>query len=553
MMNTAVFGHGLAKILSTHQLLDQTTLHTAIQDARNQAMPLVSHLVAQHLLPASTIANLLSQTLGLTVMDLDDWHEALPDDLDEKLITRHRVLPLQRQGQWLKLAMSDPTNQEAIDAFRFATRLHIEPVLVEEDKLSQWLQKQHFGTPIELDGEEIIENTDDDTTILDTPTVKFVNKILTDAIKLQASDIHFEPYETQCRIRYRIDGVMHTISTLANSHANKIAARLKIMASLDISERRKPQDGRIKLPISEHKSVDFRVSTLPTLFGEKVVLRILDGQKSLIDIDKLGLNDIQKQQFLTAINKPQGMILITGPTGSGKTVSLYTALSLLNQENRNILSAEDPVEIYLNGINQVNINPKIGLDFPEVLRAFLRQDPDVIMVGEIRDTQTAQIAIKAAQTGHLVLSTLHTNSSSEAVGRLHSMGVVNFLLADSVSLIIAQRLARKLCSDCKRPITIPRQSLSEAGFSPAQCDNPPVIFEAVGCHRCRDGYRGRIGVFECLPITPDIADMIIQQKSSQDIAKHNFQAGNLSLKQSALQLVADGIISLQEMYRVIHD
>lgn len=541
----------LVRLLGQHQLLDEQILLDASRAAHEQHTPLASWLVQQNLLAADALATLMSRTFGLAIDDLERWQNR-PDisETDEKLIGKYHALPLQKTEQQLWLAMSDLTQTDCINAFGFHTRLQIKPVLVRQDQLSALLDGLLISAPIALDGDINDEPESDDETLLDTPTVKFVNKTLLDAIKLKASDIHFEPYEKQYRIRYRIDGIMQIIATLPIAHANKIAARLKVMARLDIAERRKPQDGRIRLPISEHKSVDFRVSTLPTLFGEKLVLRILDSSQTLLKLDELGMNAVQQQQFLTALQQPQGMIIITGPTGSGKTISLYTALSLLNQSECNIMSAEDPVEIYLDGINQVAINPKIGLDFAEVLRAFLRQDPDIIMVGEIRDVETAQIAIKASQTGHLVLSTLHTNTAAQSIDRLQNMQIANFQLASSLSLIIAQRLARRLCNHCKTPVKLPTQSLIEAGFSPAQIEQNPTIYQAIGCHHCKDGYRGRVGIFEMLPITQTIATMIMQHANHQQLSQHNQACGNLSLRQSAIEQVIQGTISLSELYRI---
>lgn len=544
----------LIHLLCQNHLLDEQTCEQARLSANELNMPLASFLVREQLLDSSSLAGLMSRTFGVNVGNLDDYPDRQTiSEQDEKLISKYRVLPLKKSGGQLLLAMSDLTQVDCINAFQFHTRLQVLPILIEENQLAEVLDGLLIHTPIQLETDETSEDTPDDDSLLDTPTVKFVNKTLLDAIKLKASDIHFEPYEKQYRIRYRIDGMMQVMTTLPTAHAHKIAARLKVMARLDIAERRKPQDGRIRLPIGEQKSVDFRVSTLPTLFGEKLVLRILDSSQAVLNLDELGMNAVQKSLFLHAINKPQGMIIITGPTGSGKTISLYTALSLLNQSNRNIMSAEDPVEIYLDGINQVAINPKIGLDFAEVLRAFLRQDPDIIMVGEIRDIETAQIAIKASQTGHLVLSTLHTNTASQSITRLQNMGIANFLLASSVSLLVAQRLARRLCDHCKTPANLPMQSLIEAGFSPSQIEQRPTIYQAVGCHRCKDGYRGRVGVFEMMPITPAISKMIMQNTDDKQLDEHNQACGNQTLRQSAIEKVIAGIIDLPELYRISHD
>lgn len=541
----------LSALLITHQLIKPEQLEQAVHHAKNANLSLISYLVEHQLIDAKDIAKLMSQVSGIPIFDLDTLQSPPQTQwLDDKIILKYRILPLSKTNQGLKVATSDVLSLDVADVVRFHTQLQMIPVLVEEDKLSARLARVISGN-IELDEDNEDDfYEDEDIETQDAPTIKFVHKILTDAIKLGASDVHFEPYEKNYRIRYRIDGSMQIVSTPPINSANKLVARLKVMAKLDISERRKPQDGRLKLVVSEALSVDFRVSTLPTLFGEKIVLRLLDSKQALIGLDSLGLTPTQKSQFLHALNKVQGMILITGPTGSGKTISLYTALGLLNRPDVNILTAEDPIEIHLDGVNQVNINPKIQLDFADALRAFLRQDPDVIMVGEIRDIPTAQIAIKAAQTGHLVLSTLHTNSAAQTLTRLHSMGIESFHLASSISLVIAQRLARRLCDHCKRAIHIPEQSLLEAGFSPEDIAENPTIYEAVGCHRCRDGYLGRVGLFECLPITPSISLLIMQQKSSHAIEHQSIKEGNLTLRQSGILKVKQGIISLQEMHRV---
>lgn len=544
------FENPLARLLASHHLLSAETLSQAWVQASELGQPFVRYLVDKQLLSSEQIAQAIGVATGLSVVDLDTYPKDLPWHLlDEKLIVNHRVLPLEKQEGRLVIATSDLLDAKTLESLRFFTRLNITVVIAHEHKLAKRLDSLVIQSPIALDDHETPED-DIDEEQLDAPTVKFVHKILTDAIKMKASDIHFEPYEKQYRIRYRIDGVMQVIATPPISSAKQIAARLKVMARLDIAERRKPQDGRIKLPFGEQQAVDFRVSTLPMLFGEKIVLRLLNSAQTLIGIDALGMNDQQKSQFLTALNKPQGMILITGPTGSGKTISLYTALGLLNLPNTNILTAEDPVEINLPGINQVNINPKIGLDFADVLRAFLRQDPDIIMVGEVRDTQTAQIAIKAAQTGHLVLSTLHTNSSAETLSRLQSMGVASFLVASCVNLVVAQRLARRLCQHCKQPVHIPKESLLEAGFSQAQIEQATTLYGPVGCHQCQDGYQGRVGIFEMLPITPKIAKLIMAKADTHSIEEQRSQAGNLSLRQAGIEKVLAGIISLQEMHRV---
>jgi type IV pilus assembly protein PilB len=385
----------------------------------------------------------------------------------------------------------------------------------------------------------------------EAPVVKFVNKMLVDAIRMGASDLHFEPYEKTFRVRFRVDGVMQKMASPPVQLASKIAARLKVMSQMDISERRIPQDGRIKLKISKNKAIDFRVNSLPTLFGEKLVLRILDPSSAMLGIEALGYEPDQKEMFLEALHKPQGMLLITGPTGSGKTVSLYTGINILNTGETNISTAEDPVEINLEGINQVNVNPKVGLTFANALKSFLRQDPDIVMVGEIRDLETAEIAIKAAQTGHMVLSTLHTNSAPETLTRLRNMGVASFNIATSVNLVIAQRLARRLCKNCKKPINIPRQSLLELGFTDADLDNPDnIIYEPVGCNECREGYKGRVGIYEVMKVSPDISRIIMEDGNAIDIKDAALRNGFRDLRRSGVLKVLQGVTSIQEMMRV---
>ena len=385
----------------------------------------------------------------------------------------------------------------------------------------------------------------------ESPIVKYINKLLIDAIRMGASDLHFEPYEKMYRVRYRVDGVLRQIATPPLQMANRLASRLKVMSQMDISEKRMPQDGRIKLKLSKTKAIDFRVNSLPTLFGEKLVLRILDPSSAMLGIEALGYEDEQKALFLEALEKPQGMLLITGPTGSGKTVSLYTGLNILNTEDTNISTAEDPVEINLEGINQVNVNPKTGLTFSAALKAFLRQDPDVIMVGEIRDLETAEIAIKAAQTGHMVMSTLHTNSAPETLTRLRNMGVPSFNIATSVNLVIAQRLARRLCAQCKEVVEIPKQSLLELGFTDQDLADPEFkIFKPVGCGECREGYKGRVGIYEVMKVTPEISRIIMEDGNALEIAAASEKAGFNDLRRSGLKKVIQGITSLQEVNRV---
>jgi type IV pilus assembly protein PilB len=477
------------------------------------------------------------------------------------------VLPLLRRGKRLFVAVSDPTFTHALDEIRFHTSMAVEAVIVEEDKLnkltSKTLEQVDTQMPdlgnddVDLEGLDITGGDDemvgdaatrDD--IEDAPIVKFVNKILLDAIRKGASDIHFEPYEKFYRIRLRLDGYLKEVATPPVQLAQKLSARVKVMSRLDIAERRVPQDGRIKLKISKTRAIDFRVSTCPTLFGEKIVARILDPSSAMLGIDVLGYEPFQKDLYMTALARPHGMILVTGPTGSGKTVSLYTGLNILNKEDTNISTAEDPAEINLPGVNQVNVNPKVGLTFASALRAFLRQDPDVIMVGEIRDLETAEIAIKASQTGHLVLSTLHTNDAPKTLSRLVDMGVQPYAIATSVALIIAQRLARKLCNTCKAPLDLPKEALLKEGFEPSEIDKGLKLYKPVGCGNCTDGYKGRVGIYQVMPVTEEMGRIILQGGSAVDIADQAAKEGVWDLRRSALEKVKNGVTSLDELHMV---
>jgi type IV pilus assembly protein PilB len=500
----------------------------------------------------------------------------LPKDLvDNKLLQKHCTLPLFKRGNRLFLAVCDPTNLHALDEIKFNTGLNTDAILVEGDKLSKAIddfisaQEETISDTLggldddsleDLDIEAVDDDsgTDDDSSDADeAPIVKFINKVLLDAIKSGASDIHFEPYEKAYRVRLRTDGILHEVAKPPVNLATRMAARLKVMSQMDISERRIPQDGRIKLKITKTRAIDFRVNTLPTLFGEKIVLRILDPSSAKLGIDALGYEDNQKELYMEALHQPQGMILVTGPTGSGKTVSLYTGLNILNTTERNISTAEDPVEINLEGINQVQVNPKVGLTFAEALRSFLRQDPDIVMVGEIRDLETAEIGIKAAQTGHLVLSTLHTNSAPETLTRLLNMGVPAFNVATTVSLIIAQRLARRLCASCKKPADdIPDDILTKEGFDDigiAKGDFEIFHPNPEGCSQCSKGYKGRVGVYEVVRITPKISSLIMEGGNALQIAERAKEEGFNSLRISALRKVATGLTSLEEANRVTKD
>jgi type IV pilus assembly protein PilB len=560
---------GLARRLVEDRILDADTAMRSTEEARREGTPFVAYLVRTGVAESRRIATTAAEEFGVPVLDLSAFDiESIPKDLvKEALIRKHHALPLVRRGMRLFVAVSDPTNMQALDEIKFQTGVTTEAVLVEEDKLQtlieQFLNREDesaLGT-LDDDLEALdLEAQEDDTPDVvdirsatdDTPVVRFVNKMLIDAIKGGASDIHFEPYEKSYRVRFRTDGILRVAASPPPALGSRMAARLKVMAELDISERRVPQDGRIKMRLSKTRAIDFRVNSLPTLWGEKIVLRILDPSSAKMGIEALGFEEKQQALFLEALARPQGMILVTGPTGSGKTVSLYTGLNLLNTAERNIATAEDPVEINLEGINQVNVNNKVGLDFASALRSFLRQDPDVVMVGEIRDLETAEIAVKAAQTGHLVLSTLHTNSAAETLTRLRNMGVPAFNLATSVALIIAQRLARRLCNSCKQSMDVPHETLLAEGFTEAQLATGMQLYEAnpKGCPKCKDGYKGRVGVYEVVKITREMAQIIMADGNSIDLAHQARALGFNDLRTSGLAKVAQGITSLAEVNRV---
>ncbi|WP_223451324.1 MULTISPECIES: type IV-A pilus assembly ATPase PilB [unclassified Pseudomonas] len=559
---------GLAKQLVLAELLTDQSAQQAYQQAQRHKISLVSYLVQNKLVKSRQVAEIASEHFGMALLDLNCLDkETQPKGLvSEKLVRQHHALPLWRRGNKLFVGVSDPTNHQAINDIQFSTGLNTEAILVEDDKLSDAIEKffdSHASgledmADVDLDGMDI-ESVDDHQQDAiagqdadDAPVVRFVHKMLLDAIRSGSSDLHFEPYEKTYRVRMRTDGMLREVAKPPIQLANRIAARLKVMASLDISERRKPQDGRIKMRLSKSKSIDFRVNTLPTLWGEKVVIRILDPSSAQMGIDALGYEPDQKDLYMAALKQPQGMILVTGPTGSGKTVSLYTGLNILNTVDINISTAEDPVEINMEGINQVNVNAKQGLGFAQALRSFLRQDPDVIMVGEIRDLETAEIAIKAAQTGHLVLSTLHTNSAAETLTRLHNMGIQGFNIATSVSLIIAQRLARKLCSQCKKPIDIPREALIKEGF-PEERIGTFTIYEPVGCDQCNGGYKGRVGIYEVVKNTAGLQRLIMAEGNSLEIDIQMRKDGFNDLRTSGLIKAMQGITSLEEINRVTKD
>ncbi|HTL50208.1 MAG TPA: type IV-A pilus assembly ATPase PilB [Steroidobacteraceae bacterium] len=564
---------GLPQRLVLDGLVAESAMLDAIASARERKTHLVSWLVSHDMASARDIAIAAAQEFGMPLLDLDSV--AIDVDIvklvSDKLMAKHRVLPLVKRGKRLHVAVSDPTILHAVDEIKFQTGLSIEAVVVEDDKLQRAVQRaiEQVDAQVpalsaadeDFDLENLDVHADDEIDadaarddVEDAPIVRFVNKIMLDAIRRSASDIHFEPYEKYYRIRLRIDGVLREVAQPPVQLATKLAARLKVMSRLDIAERRVPQDGRIKMKLSKNRSIDFRVSSCPTLFGEKIVLRILDASTAMMGIDALGYETFQKELYLKVLAKPQGMILVTGPTGSGKTVSLYTGLAILNVEDTNISTAEDPAEIVLPGVNQVNVNPKVGLTFASALRAFLRQDPDVIMVGEIRDLETAEIAIKAAQTGHLVLSTLHTNDAPQTLTRMVDMGVKPYAIATSVSLIIAQRLARRLCSNCKQPLDLPHDALLREGFTEQQISTTGFkVYKHVGCSQCTDGYKGRIGLYEVMRVSDAIGRIILEGGSAPHIAEQARKEGVWDLRAAGLKKVADGLTTLEEVNRVTVD
>ncbi|MBV7316463.1 type IV-A pilus assembly ATPase PilB [Shewanella sp. NIFS-20-20] len=565
-MPTTSLHLGLSTLFLKKGLLNEEQLNTAIGQSKSRHQSLVATLVAENVLSAKAISELCYQEYGTPLLDLAEFDLSLiPEEfLNKKLIEKHRCLPLFKRGKRLYIATSDPTNISALEDFQFSAGLHAEAILVEEDKLAKALEKvlEDDLSSLDLSGMDESALADmevqdpnarqdkDDSDADEAPIVMYINKILTDAIRKGASDLHFEPYEKRYRVRFRIDGILHQVSEPPISLSNRLSARLKVMAKLDIAERRVPQDGRIKMKLSRNKSIDFRVSTLPTLWGEKIVMRILDSSSAQLGIDKLGYEPEQQALYMEMLAKPQGMILVTGPTGSGKTVSLYTGLNILNTAERNISTAEDPVEINLEGINQVHINLKAGLTFASALRSFLRQDPDVVMVGEIRDLETAEIAIKAAQTGHLVLSTLHTNSAAETLTRLLNMGVPGYNIAGSVNLIIAQRLARRLCQHCREPEDVPHHELMRLGFSEEQISQGFTVYKPVGCEHCAGGYKGRVGIYETLRMTDEISRIIMEGGNSLQINDEAKRQGMNDLRQSGLLKVIQGMTSLAEINRV---
>lgn len=556
---------GLTRCLIEKGLLTENDAQIHSQEAKKNQIPLIRYLVTHQLINSKALASQASQEFGIPFLDLDaiDFRRLPINLVSEKLIRKYHVLPLFARGKTLFVAVSDPTDFHALDDIKFHSRLNPEAILVEEDKLAKAIEASLEAADTsmadmldeDLDNLEITGGEEDTTKaevnsdIDDAPIVRYVNKILLDSIKQGVSDIHMEPYEKTFRIRYRSDGILRQVASPPPSIASRLVSRIKVMSKMDIAERRVPQDGRIKMTLSKNRAIDFRVNTCPTLFGEKVVLRILDPTSAQLGIEKLGFEPEQQRIFLEAINKPYGLVLVTGPTGSGKTVSLYTGLNILNTMERNISTAEDPVEITVEGINQVNMNPKAGLTFASALRAFLRQDPDVIMVGEIRDLETAEIAVKAAQTGHLVLSTLHTNDAPQTLNRLLQMGIPAFNIVSAINLIMAQRLGRRLCEHCKVPANLPDKVLLAAGFKPEELRDLK-IYSAVGCEHCTNGYKGRVGIYQVLTLTDKMRTLILNGGNTDQLAECALAEGFNDLRRSGLNKVRMGITSLEEIDRI---
>jgi type IV pilus assembly protein PilB len=561
---------GLARALAQHGVMSEYEAETLQTQAGSAGISFVEQVLTGKRMNAMQLALFASRAFGVPLLDLGafDIDQIHKEFVDLKMAQARRVLPLQKRGNRLYVATSDPANLQALEEVRFKTNLVVEPVVVEDDKLAQAIHKLVEASGATLKDMASMEDLEigleeggvtpmsdeENAEVEDAPVVKYIQKILIDAINAGVSDIHFEPYEKFYRIRYRLDGIMMEVAQPPLAIKDKMASRIKVISKLDIAEKRVPQDGRMKLVLSKSKSIDFRVSTLPTLFGEKIVMRILDAAGVKLGIEALGYEPDQQQSLMHAIGRPYGMILVTGPTGSGKTVSLYTCLNILNQPGINISTAEDPAEIQLAGVNQVNVNEKAGLTFASALRAFLRQDPDIIMVGEIRDLETADIAIKAAQTGHLVLSTLHTNDAPTTLTRLLNMGVAPFNVASSVIVITAQRLGRKLCPHCKKPEDIPPEALIRAGFSEEDLDGTWQPYGPVGCDKCKGtGYKGRIGIYQVMPITDDMRQLIMRNGNALDIADQARKEGVRDLRQSGLLKVRSGMTSLEEIEAVTNE
>ncbi len=561
--------NGLARSLIRHGLLGEGMARDAVEAARREDMAFTTYLVDKKLVAAMDLARAASRDFSVPLFDLSALErDSIPKDLvSDRLIQKHRALPVFRRGNRLFVALSDPTNLRALEEIKFASGIHTEAVIVPDDQLGGTIDGA-LDSARELGGmlDEDLDNIDvsgaedeqaakaSESEIDDTPVVRFVNRVMLDAINKGASDIHFEPYEKFFRIRFRQDGILHEIARPPTNIMTRVIARLKVMSNMDIAERRVPQDGRIKMNLSRKRAIDFRVNTLPTLYGEKVVLRILDPSSAMLGIESLGYEEDQKELFVSSVHKPQGMVLVTGPTGSGKTVSLYTALNILNTSERNISTAEDPVEIQLGGVNQVNVNEKTGLTFAAALRAFLRQDPDVIMVGEVRDLETAEIAVKAAQTGHMVLSTLHTNDAPQTLTRLANMGVPPYNIASSVVLIIAQRLARRLCEYCRMlEDGVPHEELRKQGFTEEDLATGFDLYRPVGCDKCTGGYKGRLGIYQVMPVSDEMGRIIMSGGNSIQLADQAREEGVRDLRRSGLMKVMQGHTSLEEINRVTKD
>ena len=560
---------GLARALVQHNRLRDVEAEALTSEAKAANSSFIEQLVATRRMSAYEVAEFASITFGLPLFDLNaaDWNHLPTDAVDRKLIQRRRVLPLRRRGNRLSLAISDPSNTQALDEVKFQSGMAVDPVVVEDDKLSGTIKKflESKSTSLkDIVYEDLkLQFPSEDPDVAfgegppneadDAPVVKFIHKVLLDAINDGASDIHFEPYESVYRIRFRVDGELREVSQPPLALKEKISSRIKVISRLDIAEKRVPQDGRMKFAIAKNHAIDCRVSTLPTVHGEKIVMRILDPSSAKLGIDALGYDADQKAALLHAIHRPYGMILVTGPTGAGKTVSLYTCLNILNQPGINIAAVEDPAEISMPGINQVNVNDRAGLTFAAALKAFLRQDPDVIMVGEVRDLETAEIAVKAAQTGHLVLSTVHTNDAPTTLTRLLNMGIPAYNIASSVILITAQRLARRLCT-CKAPVTIPREALVAAGFATKDLDGTWQAWGPFGCERCKgSGYKGRVGIYQVMPIAEEIQRIIMRGGNAIEIAEQAQLDGVRDLRQSALLKVTQGLTSLEEAMAVTNE
>ncbi len=564
---------GVARRLVSEGALSESDARKASEASSKQRVSLIAYLIENGLADPRATAAAASQEFGVPLFDASaiDLKQAPIKAIEPALMEKHRAVPLYKRGNRMFIGIADPTNDRALEEIKFQSKMLVEPIIVDDNTLTRLIEQalaQGDTITEGMEDSEGLENLDvqsgdddmegassasgvDVQGTDDTPVVRFINKVLVDAIKRGASDIHFEPYEHNYRVRFRMDGILKQVASAPVKLSARMAARLKVMSSLDIAEKRVPQDGRIKLNLSKTKAVDFRVSTCPTLFGEKVVLRILDGSAAKLGIDKLGYEEDQKRLFLDAIGRPYGMVLVTGPTGSGKTVSLYTALNILNTDERNISTAEDPVEIRVSGINQVQMNIKAGMTFAAALRSFLRQDPDIIMVGEIRDLETAEIAIKAAQTGHMVLSTLHTNDAPQTISRLMNMGIAPYNITSSVTLVIAQRLARRL-HDCKRPMSLPRHALIAEGFTDEDIATMQ-LFEPVGCGGCNEGYKGRTGIYQVMPLSEHISRIVLGGGNALQIGEAAQLSGIPDLRRSALMKARAGMISLAEMNRVTKD